>query len=272
MSLVRSILRLLTVKALHDRTMADTRVVDSSIAPLENVLQSPQPIILVYTDDEIFKPDDKSLWGSQGTITMVLLLGVASATTAKVADSDETVTTFSFPHTDSAIELSLDIMERQIQHALMDPENPWAQHILDIVDSFTQWKSERGASNQEGTRFGARQIIIQMETVHDPVPGTPVEGIWPDVLATIAGDEDADFAALAPRLQAFMEGKPVAKWRTTQLQGGYTFATLKAIGEAPWTTGTITVTGPTEIEIEGMGQISEITDAEPEPVLTEDEE
>lgn len=240
MSISRSILRILTVKALHGRTMAGELVQDSSIVPLEQALvEAPAPVILVYTDDSDFVPEHRELHGGQGSTSIVLLVAVASATVLKVEGEDATITEFAFPNTDKAIELSIDVIERQIQTELMSPDNKWGQLWLKVVTNINRVRSQRGGSTKEGTRFGARQIVMECETLWDPPVGRPVTAesapVWNEILEALASDPDsAEGPALAERLRAIMEGRPLPSWKQTMADLGIPRETLAAIGKAPF--------------------------------------
>jgi hypothetical protein len=231
MSLARLAVRICTVLALRaGQTMAEDRVQDSSIVDLEEgIINAPKPVILVYTDNSEFAPTGRDIWGGQGSTTLVLLLAIAGAT--KLQDGS---VEFSFPATDASIELALDVMERQIQKILTDPDNVWAQRWRGIVTNVSKWSSKRGGSTKEGSRFGARQILIELETVHDPVPGKAPEGEWAALLQLINSDgASADTKALGAPLAALIEGDELPEWNRTMRQFGIDRAALKAMGLAP---------------------------------------
>lgn len=230
MSLARIALRVLTVLAIKDRTMAEERVKDSSIVDLEaGILNAPKPIALVYTDSSEFVPTGRDIWGGQGSTTLVILLAVAGATQLDGGEVE-----FAFPHTDASIELSLDVMERQIQAALMDPDSLWAQRWRGVVANITKWSSKRGGSTKEGARFGARQIIIEVETYHDPIPGRTIEGEWATLMAALTDDSTpADTKSLAGPLLALMQGQPIPNWKRNMMHFGIDRPALRGMGLAP---------------------------------------
>lgn len=223
-------LRIATTQALAGRTFAEERVQDSSIVNLESaIMNAPKTVILVYTDDTEFVPTGKEVWGGSGTTNLVLIVAVAGA--QKLQDGS---TEFTFPPSDKATEISLDIAERQIQAALMDPDSVWAQRWRGIVTAVTKWSSKRGASTKEGQRFAARQIIIECETVHDPIPGVPVVGEWATFLEVLAAEEDGDLAGLAAPIQALMEKPTMVDWKRNMAEQGLDRQALAGIGLAPF--------------------------------------
>lgn len=231
MSLARLAVRITSVLALRTAgTMAEDRVQDSSIVDLEEgIIAAPKPVVLVYTDNSEFVPVGRNIWGGQGSTTLVFLLAIAGAT--KLNDGS---VQFSFPATDAAIELSLDVMERQIQKALTDPDNVWAQHWRGLVTNVTKWSSKRGGSTKEGSRYGARQILVELETVHDPVPGKAPEGEWAALLARLNDEaQPASLRAVGAPLAQLIGGDELPEWNRIMRQFGIDRAGLRGMGLAP---------------------------------------
>lgn len=223
-------LRIATTQALTGQTIAESRVRDSSIVDLENAIaQTPNTIILVYTDDSEFAPDGREVWGGHGTVSLVLIVAVAGINKLQDGTSE-----FTFPATDRATELSLDIAERQIQAALMAPDSVWAQRWRGIVSSVNKWTSKRGASTKEGVRFAARQITIECETMHDPIPGAAVEGEWATFLEVLEAQTDTDLSGLAEPLRALMERPDTIDWKRSMMEQGLDRQAIAGIGLAPF--------------------------------------
>lgn len=234
MSVSRFALRILTRILLKGQTVAEDRVEDSAITNLEAALKdAPKPILLVFTDDSEFKPQRREVWGGQGNTSLVLIMAIAGAYTIKVTDPDgnETEQTeFAFPATGPSIEMGLDMMERQIQMALMDPDNPWAILWKKIVGNVNKWKSQRGGSDKEGVRFAARQIVMECETVEDPVMGSDPEGVWKELVDALEASPSPDIRGLADPLRAMIRGKPLPEWKREMAELGINFDTAKKIG------------------------------------------
>lgn len=205
--LVRTALRLTAVKALAGRTFAGDRVQDSSIAPLaEALVLEPQPVIVVYTDD-----DDITISGldfltpTGGTCAMVFLVAIAGA----VALEGAAGWSVTFPETDEASEMTLDLLETDIKLALLDPRSPWSDLWRRFAFTGSRWRSQRGATEEKGARYAARQIILDLDPISDPTPGVAPVGLWADLIAAIAADPDPDFAALAPILTRAIVGPTI---------------------------------------------------------------
>lgn len=241
MTVVRTALRLVTQLAIKDRTMAGDRVRDSSIVSLENVLAgAANTVVLIYTDDASDRPTGKDVWGTAQTLDLTLVIGVAGAYRVKVkgGEGEEEVTEFAFPPTDESAELSLDVIERQIKMALTDPNNPWAEIWKGLVVGIDQWSSTRGASTKEGARYAARQLVIRLQPVDDPVPGAAAKGAWKAFLEAIEAESahggDRDLGPTPALLRALIEGKEMAPEVRAAMENGWTQGVTSALGIGRW--------------------------------------
>lgn len=229
--IVRTALRFAVARAITSRTMAGALVRDSSIDTLEDALSAkPAPIVLIYTEDCEAKPTGRELW-TNGWVDITMLVAVAGAFTVNVEDDDggtREVKEFRFPTTDESSELSLDVIERQIKTALLDPGNPWGEIWKKLVVSVEMWSSKRGSSNQQGNKFAARQIVARVNVVDDPVPGRPPTGVWAEMLALL--DAEADMGTVPALLRALIDGKAIPADFRDAMQQGLTWKQARAIG------------------------------------------
>lgn len=218
--LIRTALRLTATKALAGRTFAGENVQDSSIQPLAEAIQrNPKPIIIVYTDE-----DDHPLQGldlltpTAGSVSMVFLVAMAGSTRL-----DNGAYQITFPPTDFASELTLDILETDIKLALLDPRNDWADLWRRFALHATRWRSQRGANEEQGARFAARQLIIDLDPLADPAGGAEPADIWAELIALVAADPDPDFAGLSDVLARAIRGRAVlTDWEREQMLLGLT--------------------------------------------------
>lgn len=214
MSLVRLALRLVAMKALAGKTIAQDRVRDSEITALDDAVNSEsQPVIMIYTDDQRLKLTGKSLYDSSGTVGLVFVLAIAQPVATTIEGKTEVSITF--PPSDAATEMQVDIMERQLVMALSDPDDPWAALYRKLVVGYDKCESMRGASEKSGARFAARYIQFDVQTLNDPTPGKAVEDLpfWNELVAAINADQDSDLANLGPVLKALIEGKTSTAWQ-----------------------------------------------------------
>lgn len=233
MSLARFVLRTLVRKALIGRTLAGDEVRDSDLTDMEQMIKdTPVPVIVIYTDDQIRSFDGaKDLFSAKGHVLLVIQLSISGPTTATI--NGEQQVSFGFLETSEGLEMQIDFMERQIIVALTDPANPWSQLFVDFVTGFHKSQSLRGASAREGARYAARQISLETETRFDPVPGRAASGFWARLIAAITADPDPDFAAIAPVLKAMIEGPAESDLSYIMRDLAITAQTAEDIGEAP---------------------------------------
>ena len=254
MSIVRYALRLAAKQALLGKTFAEDRVINSAIGELAAVVNSePRPIVLLYTDDSTTRPG-RELYtaGEEGTVTLTMLLGVAGAHTATNGE-----TTFRFPHTDESMETIIDLMERQIRTALLDPMNPWAEVWRKVGGNVVTWKSVRGASAEQGARYAARLVTLECRVIDDPPPSIGAEGagtVWNELLGLMAA-AGGPLATIGALLGATIAGDPtLPSWRTLQHEAGLPVDAMRGTGLAPFVEGDETAPPLTEITIDGNDQ------------------
>jgi len=193
--LSRFALRAATVRALRGATWAGSRVMDSELAAIDDVAaEHPQPVIVVYTDDGTFKTGPhRGLAGANGMQSLVIEIAVTQRMT--VEHQGEQVIVYDQTWTDAKMELTLDLIERQVLCALTDPNNVWGEMWRRFAVATGDRTSNRGNSVREGVRFSGRQIMIPVELPRDPVPGAKPSALWDDFRTLAATDPE-----LAPAL------------------------------------------------------------------------
>lgn len=215
----RLALRLATVRALRGRTMAGNRVFDSATGPIDDIaVEHPSPVIVVYTDDSQLTIAGRDLYatGGDGRVdsgTQKLIIEVALTQRMQVVHPDSGVP-IRDPHTgevmlepmqlvtDAGLELTLDILERQVTDALMAPVNSseWAEMWRLLVDSVGDKQSLRGGSSRDGVRFAGRQIMFSCFLAKDPPALTKIGPTWERFLQLAAATPD--LATVLPAIRA----------------------------------------------------------------------
>ena len=231
MSLARFAVRLATAQALKGQTLAGTRVFDSAIDPVDvHVKEHRAPFIVVLTDEHSRTPSaGRDL--REGTDTCELVIEVAVATHAVASDGTEEVV---IPHTDAAMEFTLDLIAQQIGETLMGGTGPWAKLWRQFVFTVGSINSRRGAGSDPGVRFAARQIVMACNIICDPVRGEsiPTGGAWDSFLAAM--EADADLAGLAGIVRFAFEGSvPMTPEALIASTLGLSPETLDSIGLLP---------------------------------------
>lgn len=198
----RAAIRLCSVFALKGRTFAGDGVRDSEITAIDpgSLDGEKRPYIAVYTDDQ-----------SDGSLELSFEIGVTARMTVQDADGNDVIIE-GVPPTDAGIEITLDLVERQIYTALKDEGNAWSE-LLRVA--YTGWaengKSVRGASKTaDGERYAGRQIILTGTPLSDPEFARPVSesSFWQRFLNM--ADQEPALSAIAKLMrEALGEGQPV---------------------------------------------------------------
>lgn len=229
MSLVTLALRVITVRALMNATQAADRVYDSDIGSVDTRLKgSRKPFLTVYTDEERTQVDGNGLFGGDKSIRIAIEAVIAEV--VPVTDKDGEVI-LTYPSTDATIELQLDFMRRQITRTLMDPANPWSDLWRTFVTKVKTLDVQRGASGEDGVRFGAKQVSLTVDTVDDPLPGAPLEGAWLTLVEAL--EAEPYLAKIGRLIRAEIEGNAMAgieAFELAQQAKGTTNAGMVAVG------------------------------------------
>ena len=184
--LARIALRMAAVEALKGATIVGSNVLDSEIGALDvgadGTVRTDQetPFISVYTEtskQEGPNPgggaDLRSLYIS-GQTDLVFEFGVTAAMTAPNEETGAPeIVGLQIPGTDANLELLLDITERQIVNALTDPRSEWAELWREMHSNQIK-VDRRRTSSAEGTKVAARQLVITVELLPDPIYGAPI--------------------------------------------------------------------------------------------------
>ncbi|MFM8748392.1 MAG: hypothetical protein ACKOED_17280 [Aestuariivirga sp.] len=229
MSLARLAMRIASARALRGATLAEGRVHDSAIAPIDQTIaEERQPILIVTTDDHEMEVTGRELF--HGNVSCDLVIEAAIAARVEVAGEESVIT---IPHTDEGMELALDLMEHQVMAALTRGRSDWSRVWMKLVPRVSRRLSRRGASVEKGVRFAARQIVLTCDLIEAPTDGAPIAAgtAWADLLAVMAAD--TGLAPVARMLRAEIEGSPLAGWRRAANMLGIHLETADAIGLGP---------------------------------------
>jgi len=257
MSLARLAMRIAAARALCGATLAETRVYDSAIAPIDQTIaEERQPILIVTTDDHALDVTGRDLF--HGSVSCDLVIEAAIAAWVEVAGEQSVIT---IPHTDEGMELALDLMEHQVMAALTRERNDWSRAWMKLVPRVSRRLSRRGASVEKGVRFAARQIVLTCDLIEAPTDGATIASgtAWADVLAVM--EDDPDLEPIARMLRSEIEGAPLADWRRAANMLGIHLETANAIGLGP------------VLDLSEDPQILEEVEvtAEPDPMIVNDQ-
>ena len=229
MSLAKLPLRVATVLALRGRTWAGQAVFDSSIVPLEAKVKDTDghPLLVVYTDDsrsDASGPEQRDLTGLPAAVDLVIHAAVAVG-----FQGTEAGETISVARTDAGFEAQLDVIEAQVVRALQRGEDPWCELWRAFARARGGVRTRRGASARKGTRFAAREIILPVSVVADPL-GTGPEYPWSLAIDQFAAYPDtSDIAAV---LQGFVAADDAPEWLRDYRTLGMDAATARSLAFA----------------------------------------
>lgn len=236
MSLARLAMRIAAARALRGTTLAEARVFDSAITPIDQTIaEERQPILIVTTDDHEMEVTGRDLF--HGNVSCDLVIEAAIAARIEMPSGENAEATIAIPHTDEGMELALDIMEHQIMAALTRERSDWSRVWMKLVPRISRRLSRRGASVEKGVRFAARQIVLTCDLVESPTDGAAVlpGSTWEDLLAMMA--VDPELVSIGNMLRAEIEGAPLTDWRRAANMLGILVETADQIGIATYLDG-----------------------------------
>ena len=229
MSLARLAMRIAAARALRGATLAEARVHDSAIAPIDQTIaEERQPILIVTTDDHEMEVTGRDLF--HGDVSCDLVIEAAIAARVEVVGEESVIT---IPHTDEGMELALDLMEHQVMAALTRERSDWSRVWMKLVPRISRRLSRRGASVEKGVRFAARQIVLTCDLIEAPTDGAAISAgtAWADLLGVMG--EGTALAPLARMPRSEIEGQPLADWRRAANMLGIHLEAADAIGLGP---------------------------------------
>jgi hypothetical protein len=233
-SLIRATIRQCAVAALREDTWAEDRVFDSDNSPLVDALavgDQAKPYIVVYTDTDNLTDVTDGLYSATRNLQLTLEMGVASA-----IQTEKDGVQISFPHSDPAMELMLDILDTQALAAVYgDPRSEWGELIRLMVTHVVRVNSPRGGRAEKGIRYAARQVVLVLDTISDPAPGVVLAESHP-IKRFIALAEEKHPHGIhdaASIINTVLTSNAYPSWQRDQAWLGLTKRGVRAIGIAP---------------------------------------
>lgn len=232
MSLVAYAIRTCLGAALVGRTLAEERVYDSAVQPIdEMVREGPRPFIVISTDDEDI---DVRGWAALDAPRQMNIIVEAAVGGLVRVDRPESeggpALRLDIPHTDEGIETALNMIGRQIWREIQ-VGGSWS----DLLRTIAFWPKKvavrRGANAEDGVRFAARQYVIATDTIAEPDFGAEPEGAFARLLEMM--EADTRLSGDVPLLRAMIVGDALPDWRRAQADLGLTDASYRALGLGP---------------------------------------
>lgn len=235
MSLTALAIRLATIRALKARTFAEDRVFDSKINPLA-LLSAPdgptaQPIMVVSTDDDNSTVGGRDLMAADHRLELVIEIIVAAKVSVKVEDGgDEEI--LSIAASDAGLEATLGLMGWQIARTLSGDGGEWGDLWRSMVTSVATVACRRGADDENGVRYAARQYVYTIDHVADPLPGMLLDGTpWARAMDLMKADPDPAIASLARIIETQIADDGSLTWEKVRGQLGLAADEAELIGE-----------------------------------------
>ena len=222
--------RICAQRAISGATLAGGRVHDSEIRPIDEALRDePQPFIVLATEDENATITGLDVTGGDRRLDLYVEIGVGSMVRIE-QDDVEAVT---IPHTDAGLELSINLISRQVIAALFVGGGAWGDLFRTIVPEVQRIYTRRGAGSENGVRFAARQIVIECKPIFEPTFGIEPDAGTPWARFIALMQADAELSPIAEAVHAALVGSPIPDWRAIGTMIGLSEAAQRGIGIGP---------------------------------------
>lgn len=240
--LTRIALRVAVQEALRGATLAGDNVLDSQFTALDlgadGALRIDQdrPFISVYTDGGRVGAGNGflSLFGDDPNVELVIEAGISAAMLELDRETGVTnIIGVGLPDTDANMELTLDLMMRQVADALVAPDNLWADLARELMGNVSSIERSRIGQKQNGTRVAAQEVRISAGLLADPVKGATLAGsTYAKFLAALAASSDARLRKIQITFETALAGS-ASDWQLVQRELGLTDAQSAALGDRP---------------------------------------
>lgn len=249
MSIVRAAARMALVEALKGRTLVGSNVLDSLIGGItfdaEGVpsLGQSKPFAGVYSDSSTADAAATQHRGlhANGMAIFVIEFGVAAVMAQPVsADSgEELLPEIGIPPTDSGMEITLDIVARQMFDALHDPSNAWSMVFRNLLDPISKLERSRVGNENDGVRLAGQQIRISGDLADDPALGEELdpESALSKLFVLAAASSDPDLVEKGSLLSDLIAGTPVNDAALFLRLTGMTAIVAEALGPGAYEGG-----------------------------------
>jgi hypothetical protein len=225
MSLTAFAIRTCLWRALYDRTYAETRVHDSEVQPIADMLSvDPKPFLIVSTDDDAGQIEGHRFTEAGRKLDVVIEIVVASV--HNVGGDGEPDYKLIIPATDDGFETTVNFIARQVMRVMQADDSIWADLFRSFTPGNKQMVSKRGAETKP--RYAARQIVITCDTLCEPEFGVDAADEWARLIGVM--QEDAILAPYAPVLAAEIRGEAMPQWKRLQAALGTSRAGHAALG------------------------------------------
>lgn len=245
MSLTSLAIRTCAFMALYKSTIAEDRVFESLLAPIdETAKEYPKPFVTIAVDESRARGEQvgTDLLASTDSISLVIELAIQAPVEIEGQDG-ETVTTVELPETETSLEWALDLLSHEIIRRLtIDPT--WGDLFRSFVMAYHNVVRVRGGM-AEKVRLAARQIVLEIKPISDPDSSALASSDlpWPrflsalraiPVMPTAGADPNlAAYPSLADSLERAIRDTGFESWEVAAARLGVTRADAGGLGFGP---------------------------------------
>jgi hypothetical protein len=200
MSLVPFALRVCATRALRAALPAAVVVVDSPQEPLDLLDKAaPRPVVAVYTGSTMTRLEGRNFLG--GAPVVLLALQMFLPETFAFETSPGHIVTVDTRR--QGAETALDILWRDALLALNASPEPWAALWREFAPVVVGIANQHYLLERNGVKVTAREVTIECEPIHEPVPGAEPADAWAAFITLMRTDtHDDGLSALADWVEA----------------------------------------------------------------------
>ena len=241
MSLIRIAVRVSAIQALKENTLVGTNVIDSAIGTFQTSngvvtgIKGQGPFVAVYTDSATTGDVDLKSLVSNGLTEIIFETGITMTMTETDEETGESrIVGLEIPATDAALEMSMDVVMRQIGDVLTNPDNEWAQIYSGLILNYTKTTRSRVGNADDGTKLAGQQLKIEAQLIDDPSLGDAIDpgSAFGAFLAKAEASTDDNLIATATKLREYVHVTDEG-WTNVQRMFGMTAGELLALGLGP---------------------------------------
>lgn len=225
-------LRLAVTRLLSGNTWAGTRIMNSPLDPIAEVLEGGHttPLIAVFTNDEMGKGHEGRDWGGRSRdldIVLFIYLPPAMVTVPNGAG------TLSLENRSAGGATVLDLVAHQCRVALRNGPMVWRQVYEGMTIKITEERSRPIlVETEKSIRIPSKEITLSMSVVPEPPIGQPIAGWWLALDAAMRADPDA--APLADLIKTMIEAPiGLSSWQDARLNTALSEGAIRSLGIAP---------------------------------------
>lgn len=267
MSLTRIALRIAAVEALKGRTLVGANVLDSPNGALDvqadGTLRTAEdrPFVAIYTDQGRSENISGRSLTENGACDIIFEMGISSAMLELNKETGETAMVgIAIPASDQASEFFLDVVQRQIRDALVDPANPWAEIYRGLHYRVLKIEFAGARNTEDGQKLAGHQMRLTVELADDPVRGEAMDPGAPllKFLDALEASGDEVYETQAATMRSLLSGS-AEDWEQLQWRQGMTAAELLALGHGPLASDVDRSTPPLEsatIDVENFNTVT----------------